>query len=146
VTSDSRNHITPAELVLLDLASLAYDHSVGRGLRLKEVVIEIGTLVQGNIHFDQAVDVVYYMPYEVAMGELVQMVILNLLHLSISLLIVRDSGEERKRTYLLNPSRWNHHRLILRPYPLLPGWSIEPGDVLVILSTWHDPDQSPLLV
>jgi hypothetical protein len=146
VTSDSRNHITPAELVLLDLASLAYDHSVGRCLRLKEVVIEIGTLVQGNIHFDQAVDVVYYMPYEVAMGELVQMVILNLLHLSISLLIVRDSGEERKRTYLLNPSRWNHHRLILRPYPLLPVWLIEPGDVLVILSTLHDPDQSPLLV
>jgi hypothetical protein len=70
---------------------------VGRCLRLKEVVIEIGTLVRGNTHSDQVVDVVYYMPYEVAMGELVQMVILNLLHLSISLSVGTESGGKRER-------------------------------------------------
>jgi hypothetical protein len=42
---------------------------VDRCLRLKEVVIENGTLIRGNIHFDQLVDVVCCMPYEVATGE-----------------------------------------------------------------------------
>jgi hypothetical protein len=97
VTSDSRNHITSAELVLLDPASLAYDHSAGRCLRLKEVVIVIETLVRGNIHFDQLVDYVCCKPYEVAMGELGQMVILNLLHLSISLFVGTESGGKRER-------------------------------------------------
>lgn len=71
MTSDSRNHIMSAELVLLDLTLLAYDHSVGRYLKWTVVVIEIGTLVRGNIHFGLVVDVVYYMPYEVAAGVMV---------------------------------------------------------------------------
>jgi hypothetical protein len=70
---------------------------VGRCLRLKEVVIEIGTLVRGNIHFDQLVDVVCCKPYEVATGELAQMVTLNLLHLSISLSVGTESGGKRER-------------------------------------------------
>lgn len=70
MTSDSRNHTMSAEPVLLDLAYLAYDHSVGRWLVSTKVVIASETLVRDNIHCDQVVDVVYYTPYEVAMGEM----------------------------------------------------------------------------
>jgi hypothetical protein len=70
---------------------------VGRCLRLMVVVNEIETLIRGNIHFDQLVGVVYYMPYEVARDELGHVVMLSLLHLYISSLVETESGGKRER-------------------------------------------------
>ena len=147
MTSDSRNHIVSAVLVLVDLAFLAYDHSASRYLLLMKVVIASETLVRGNIHFDRVVDVVYYNPYEVAVGGVVhEVVTLNLLHLSMSLYNGTESGGKREWTYPVNSSRKSLDHPFHPPYPLLPVWSIGPGAVPVNPWTLHDPNQSLLLV
>lgn len=146
MTSDSRNHIVSAVLVLLDPAFLAYDHSASRYLLLMKVVIANETLIRGNIHFDRVVDVVYCNPNEVAVGEVVHEVTLSLLHLSMSLCNGTESGGKREWTYPLNSSRKSLDHPFHPPCPLLPVWSIGPGAVPVNPSTLHDPNQSPLLV
>lgn len=68
MTSDSRNRIISAELVLLDLASHVKDHNGGRCLVSREVVIADEILNRGNIHFDPVVKVVHCMPDRAAAG------------------------------------------------------------------------------